>query len=152
MSHALQHPTRDRTALVGAMTATVAVGLPVAAILTADLRDVDVQPGLIDWVFVGGVAVLALATFGALTAWLRRRPAARTGGAGLALAVVALLATPVTFWTMVPVIFGTAGAWLGYRAAVERRRQGRGAAVAATATGLGALAALASVVMYVATS
>jgi hypothetical protein len=150
MNHALENSTRDRTGLVGVLTFVVAVGIPIAAILTADMRDVEIQPGLIDWIFVAGVAAVAVVTFGALTLWVNRKSPARTGGAGLTFAIVALLATPVMFWTMVPVIFGTAGAWLGYLALGAT--EGRPNKVAITATVLGALAALASVAMYIATS
>lgn len=152
MNHALETPTQDRTGFVGILTFLVAVGIPVAAILTADMRDVEVQPGLIDWIFVAGVAAATIATFGALGFWLSRKPHARTGGAALTFAIVAFLATPVTFWTMVPVIFGTAGGWLGYRAVTQNRLEGRSNKVAITAVALGALAALASVAMYIATS
>lgn len=152
MDHALESPARDRTALVGTATFAFAVGIPVVAILTAGMRDVEVQPSLIDWIFVAGVAALTAVTFTGLSLWLRRRPHARTGGAGLAFAVVALLATPVTFWTMVPVIFGAAGAWLGRRALGQDDATGWRKARAVTAVALGALAALASVAMYVATS
>jgi hypothetical protein len=152
MNHALEVPTQDRTRLVGILTFLVAVGIPVAAILTADMRDVEVQPGLIDWLFVAGVAATTIVTYVALALWLRRKPHARTGGAGLAFAIVALLATPVTFWTMVPVIFGTAGGWLGYRAVTQNRSEGRSSTVAVTAVALGVLAALASVAMYIASS
>ena len=152
MNHALEDPTQDRTGLVAILTFLVAVGIPVAAILTADMRAVEVQPGLIDWIFVAGVAAVTIVTFGALAFWLRRKPHARTGGAGLTFAIIAFLATPVTFWTMVPVIFGTAGGWLGYRAVTQNRLEGRSNKVAITAVVLGALAALASVAMYIATS
>lgn len=152
MNHTLKTPTQDRTGLVGILTFLVAVGFPVAAILTADMRDVAVQPGLIDWIFVAGVAAATIVTFGALAFWLSRKPHARTGGAGVTFAIVAFLATPVTFWTMVPVIFGTAGGWLGYRDITQNRLEGRSAKVAITAVALGALSALASVAMYIATS
>lgn len=152
MNHALGGPTPDRTRLVGILTFLVAVGIPVVAILTADMRDVDVQPGLIDWIFVGGVAATTIGTFGALATWLSRRPHARTDRAGLTFAIVAFLATPVTFWTMAPVIFGTAGGWLGYRAVTRSRVEGGATTVAISAVALGSLAALASVAMYIATS
>lgn len=152
MNHALEDPTQDRTGLVGLLTFLVAVGFPVAAILTADMRNVEVQPGLIDWIFVGAVATATVVTFGLLAFWLSRKPHARTGGAGLTFAIVALLATPVTFWTMVPVIFGTAGGWLGYRALTQNKPEGRSNKIPTAAVALGALAALASVAMYIATS
>lgn len=152
MNHALEVPTQDRTGLVGILTFLTAVGIPVAAILTADTRDVEVQPGLIDWIFGAAVAAVTIVTFGALAFWLRRKPNARTGRAALTFAIVALLATPVTFWTMVPVIFGTAGAWLGHGAVTQDRLEGRSNRVAITVVALGALAAIASVAMYIATS
>ena len=152
MSYSVDTESRDRTGLVGVLTLLVAVGLPVAAILTAGVRDVEVEPGLIDWVFVGGVAVVTVLTFGALTLWLNRKPNARTGGVGLAFSVLAILAVPVTFWTMVPLILGTAGAWLGYRGVGQNRAAGRSTRAATTAVVLGALAALASIAMYIATS
>lgn len=154
MNHALEEsPMRgDRTRLVGLLTFIVAVGIPIAAILTADMRDVEVQPGLIDWIFVAGVAAVTVGTFSALVLWLSHKPAARTSRVGLTFAIVAFLATPVTFWTMVPVIFGTAGAWLGYRALTQNKNEDLPNKVAITAIALGALAALASVAMYIATS
>jgi hypothetical protein len=143
--------TRDRTGLVGLLTLLVAVGIPVAAILTAEARAVEIAPGLIDWIFVAGVATCTVITFGALTLWLQRNPRARTGRVGLGFGVVAFLATPVTFWTMVPVIFGTAGAWLGYRDISRHRADGRSKAAIAAIV-LGAVSVLASVAAYAATS
>jgi hypothetical protein len=143
---------RERTALVGAVTFAVAVGLPVTGILTAGVRDVDVEPGLIDWIFVAAVATVTLVTFGALGLWLRRRPRANTAAVGLALGVVAAAASVVAFWTMVPVVLGSAAAWLGllgHRTAAGSRTP---SVIAIGAVALGALAALGSVVMYVATS
>lgn len=153
MNHALEEsPTRDRTGLVGLLTFIVAVGIPIAAILTADMRDVEVEPGLIDWIFVAGVAAVTVVMFVSLVLWLNRQPHARTGGLGLTFAIVAFLATPVTFWTMVPVIFGTAGAWLGYRAFTQNKKEGRSNKIAITAIALGTLSTLASVAIYIATS
>jgi hypothetical protein len=143
---------RDWTALVGALTFAVAVGLPVTGILTAADRDVDVQPGLIDWIFVAAVATITLVTFGALSLWLRRRPRAGTAPVGLALGVVAATASVVAFWTMVPVVLGSAAAWLGVLGHRSAHGSRSSAATAVGAVALGALAALGSAVMYVATS
>lgn len=59
-------------------------------------------------------------------------------------------AAVVAFWTMVPVVFGLAGAWLGLLERQEARSARTGRATVAVV--LGVLAAVSSVVMYVATS
>ena len=143
---------RDRTGLVGGLTFLFAVGIPTAAILTAGMREVEVEPGLIDWIFVGGVAVVTILTFGGLTVWLSRKQDARTTPVGLVFSILAVLTVPVAFWTMLPVILGSAGAWLGYRAIGSNRAAGQPVKAATTAVVLGALAALTSVAMYIATS
>lgn len=142
-------PTRTR--LVAALTLLVAVGLPVAAILTAGIRDVEVQPGAIDWIFVAGVALATVATFGLLVPWGMRH-ARRAATTGFALATIALLLAGVFFWTMVPVIFGSAGAWLGYTARTMPRGTGHRRGLATAAIAIGAVAVLGSVAAYVVTS
>ncbi|HVR33869.1 MAG TPA: hypothetical protein VMS74_14310 [Acidimicrobiia bacterium] len=144
----------SRTPLVAALTFLIAVGLPVAAILTAGLRDVEVQPGAIDWILVAGVAVVTIATFALLVPWAQRDPEStgRAAKTGFALSASGLAVSVILFWTMVPVIFGSAGAWLGHTAR-ERSKSGqrlRGLATAAII--IGAFAALGSVAAYIATS
>lgn len=142
----------DHLRLVGGLTTLVAVGLPVAAILTADARDVEVAPGAVDWIFVGLVASFTIATFAYLVPWILRGGPRRTARSAITLSASALVLASTFFWTMVPVAFGTAGSYLAWH---ERRledgtRPGRGLTV--TATVLGTIAALGSVVAYVATS
>lgn len=95
--------------------------------------------------FICGVlAVVAVAIFGALVpAGLRgitSRPG-RWSGWALTVGIVALVATPVAFWSGLPVVLGTAAALLG--AAGRQGAGGRGRATAAL--WLGAFAAVASV-------
>jgi hypothetical protein len=71
---------------------------------------------------------------------------------GLALGVVAAAASVVAFWTMVPVVLGSAAAWLGVLGHRSAHGSRSSAATAVGAVALGALAALGSAVMYVATS
>jgi hypothetical protein len=142
----------NRTALVGALTFLVAVGLPIGGILTADMRDVAVRPGLIDWIFVAGVAVLCVLTFSLLLLWLRGRPQANPARVGLVLSLVALAASIVAFWTMVPVVLGSAAAWIGVLGRDAATRSGTSAATATVALVVGVVAAVGSVVMYVVTS
>lgn len=142
-----QEASARRPGTVGAITLLVAAGLPIAAIMTANVRGVEVQPGLIDWVLVAGIALTAVATFLLLLPWAART-SGRATGVGLVLSVVALLSSFFFFWTMVPVIFGTAGAWLGYSV---KGIQGRSKRPALLAVAMGALAAVASVVAYIAT-
>jgi MFS family permease len=142
-------PTRTR--LVAALTLLVAVGLPVAAILTAGIRDVEVQPGAIDWILVAGVALVTVATFGLLVPWATGH-ARRAATTGFALAATALLLTGLFFWTMVPVIFGSAGAWLGYTARTMPQGTGPRRGLATAAIAIGAVAVLGSVAAYVVTS
>lgn len=146
----LAKPTRIRP--IAGLTFLIAVGLPVAAILTAGMRGADVPPGLVDWIFVAAVAVLTLATYGLLVPWASRATVRRAATTGLALSISALLLSAMFFWTMVPVIFGSAGAWLGHTAR-HAARGGRGhAGVPTSAMLVGALAALGSVAAYIATS
>jgi hypothetical protein len=139
-----------RTRLVAVLTLLVAVGLPVAAILTAGVRDVEVQPGAVDWIFTAGVAVVTLATFGLLVPWSARHTK-RAARSGLALSIAALLLSVMFFWTMVPVIFGSAGAWLGYTARKTSEGVGRRTGLATTAIAIGTVAALGCVAAYIAT-
>jgi len=148
----------DRSAqrrLVAAATILIAVGLPVTAILTADIRGVETQPGLIDWIFVATVAVVAVATFGILVPRAERstpaRPA-RSATLGLALSLGALVLSVILFWTMIPLIFGSAGAWLGYLARGHARDAGHPTGRATTAVVLGLVTVLWTVAAYVATS
>jgi hypothetical protein len=134
------------------LTFLVAVGLPIGGILTADMRDVAVRPGLIDWIFVAGVAVLSVLTFGLLLLWLRGRPHANPARVGLVLSLVALAASIVAFWTMVPVVLGSAAAWLGVLGRDAATRSGTSPAKATVALVVGLVAAAGSVVMYVITS
>lgn len=133
---------------LGVITFLIAVGLPIAAIATAGVRGAEIDPGLIDWALVGVVAVMALTTFALLLPWAAMARG-RATIVGVTLSTVALLASFVFFWTMVPVIFGTAGAWLGYSA---MGAPGRPRAAGLVSMVLGALAAVASVVAYIATS
>ena len=133
---------------LGAVTFLVAVGLPIAAIATAGVRGAEIEPGPIDWALVALVALLALATFALLLPWAARAPG-RATAVGVTLSTVALVASFVFFWTMVPVIFGSAGAWLGYSATGA---PGRSRAAGMISMAMGALAAVASVVAYIATS
>ncbi|HEX5533666.1 MAG TPA: hypothetical protein VFX33_07995 [Actinomycetales bacterium] len=149
---ARQNTRLNRTALVGALTFLVAAGLPVTGILTADMRDVAVRPGLIDWIFVSGVAVLSVLTFGLLVRWLRRRPHANPARVGLVLSLIAMAASIVAFWTMVPVVLGSAAAWLGVLGRDAATRSRTSAAEATIALVVGVVAAVGSAVMYVVTS
>jgi hypothetical protein len=126
--------------------------MPIAAILTAGARNVEVQPGAIDWIFVAGVAVTTALIFGLLVPWALRDSAnaSRMAKTGLSLSSIAMIVFPLLFWTMIPVISGAAGAWLGYEARQSDAEGRKWIAVAAIL--LGGLAALASVAAYVATS
>ncbi len=140
--------TTNHIRSVGILTFLVAVGLPIVGILTADLRGAEVAPGVGDWVFVGVVGLIAIATFTLLVPPLvrRGRPAA-----GLVVSVIAFVTSFVAFWTMVPLILGGAGALVGYQT-------GRGEAdtsrrvVATAAVVLGAIAVIGSVAATIATS
>jgi len=100
--------------------------------------------------FICGVlAVIAVAVFGALVPAGLRGIASRPGrwsGWALTTGIVALLATPVSFWSGLPVLLGTAAAVLG----VAGRRTGTGGRGLPTAAlTVGAFAAVASVVIAV---
>lgn len=138
--------------LVGALTAVVAIGLPVAAILTAGARDVEVAPGAIDWIFVGGVAAFTAGTFALLVPWCLRGGSRRQARSAISLSVTAVVLTSVAFWTMVPLALGVAGSYLGTVVRSQRRATGEPHRVPTTAIVLGALAALGSVAAYIATS
>ncbi len=133
---------------VGGATLLIAVGLPVAAILTAGMRQVEVQPGLIDWLFVAAVALVTIATFGVLVPRVQLRPPARAVRTALVMTVLALVLTPFAFWTMVPLILGSAGAWIAHTVTADRGRT----RLASAAIMLGVLAGVLSVAGYIATS
>lgn len=139
--------TPDRRRFVGALVLLLAMGLPIGAILTAGVRDVEVQPGLVDWIFVGLVAVVTVATFGLLVPWAERRHKSAT--VALILSGVALALVPLAFWTMAPLILGAAGAQV---AATSTGADGRRGRLATAAIVVGGMAALASVAGYIATS
>ena len=101
-----QTATLKHRKAVGIVTFLAAIGVPIVGILTADARGAEVSPGLGDWIFVGIVAAIALATFGLLVPWALDRRGSLTGGA--ALSGLAFLASFVAFWTMVPLILGAA--------------------------------------------
>jgi hypothetical protein len=133
---------------VGIVTFLLAVGMPIVGILTAGIRGSDVEPGVVDWVFVGVVALIAIATFSLLVPRLVRRSGPT---AGLILSLVAFVTSFVAFWTMVPLILGAAGAVVGYEA--TRGDAGTPARIgAAAAVILGAIAVIGSVVATLATS
>jgi len=82
--------------------------------------------------FICGVlAVVAVCLFAGLVPPALRGVAERAGrwsGWALALGILAVLFTPVAFWSGLPVVVGTAGAVIGVAA---RRASGRGLATAA---------------------
>lgn len=144
----------SRARLVAGLTVLVAVGLPVAGILTADARDVQVSPGVGDWIFVALVAVVAVATFGLLLPWSLRGQDRQTRvvKSGLTLSIIAFVLSFMFFWTMIPVIFGSAGAWLGYQERERAKGTGQPRRAATAVVVIGAIAAIASVAGTVATS
>jgi cytochrome bd-type quinol oxidase subunit 2 len=143
-----------RARLVAGLTFLVAVGLPVAGILTADAREAEVSPGAGDWVFVALVAVVTAATFALLVPWSLRGEDGqnRRVKSGLTLSISAFLLSIVLFWTMLPVVFGSAGAWLGYLTREDANAGQRQTRMATAAIVIGGIATLASIVGYVATS
>ncbi len=98
--------------------------------------------------------MVTIVTFALLVPWAQRDPenSGRAAKIGLALSASALAVSVILFWTMVPVIFGAAGAWLGHTAGegAQSGRSRRGLATAATVIGI--FAALGSVAAYIATS
>jgi hypothetical protein len=151
-THSTETKQPGRTGLVATLTFLAAVGLPAAAILTAGIRGTEVPPGVIDWIFIAAVAVLTIATFGLLVPWASHTSARRATTTGLTLSISALILSVLFFWTMVPVILGSAGAWLGYTARQARPGNQRRTGAATAAILVGALAALGSVAAYIATS
>lgn len=130
-------------------TFVLAVGIPIAGILTADARGVEVSPGLGDWIFVAIIAAIAASTFAFLVPWVLKGDGSRTGG--LVLSGVAFVTSFVAFWTMVPLILGAAGVLVGYEtrlSTADGRRRGLGLA----AMVLGTIATVVSVVGTIATS
>lgn len=144
-----QTGTFGHTKTVGLITFLVAVGIPIIGILTADARGAEVSPGVGDWVFVGIVAAIALATFALLVPWALGGDGSRT--AGVALSVFAFVTAFVAFWTMVPLVLGAAGAFIGYetrQTSESKSRQRLGLA----ATVLGVIAVVVSIAATIATS
>lgn len=95
------------------------------------------------------VAVVALGVYGLLLPAGLRDIAARPGfwsGWALALGIVSVLATPVSFWSGLPVVVGTAGALLG---AAGHRSAPAGRGLATTALVLNILAVVATLAMSV---
>ena len=148
-AHMNQTGTFKHRKTVGLVTFLVAVGMPVVGILTADARGAEVSPGVGDWIFVGIVAAIALATFALLVPWALGGEGSRT--AGVALSAFAFVTSFVAFWTMVPLILGAAGALIGYetrQTSDSESKQRFGLA----ATVLGVIAAVVSVAATIATS
>jgi len=142
-------PAVKQRKTIAIATFVLAVGIPIAGILTADARGAEVSPGLGDWIFVAIVGAVAAATFAFVVPWALKGNGSRTGG--LALSGFAFLASFVAFWTMVPLILGAAGALIGYETRNEAEggtRRGLGLA----AMVLGTIAAVVSVVATIATS
>jgi hypothetical protein len=94
------------------------------------------------------IAVVAIGLYGALLPAGLRGIGARTArwsGWALALGIVALVATPVSFWSGLPVLLGTAGAVLGSagrQAAPTKRGRPTAAVVVGTVATVASLALL----------
>jgi hypothetical protein len=96
-------------------------------------------------------AVLAIGIFGFLVPAGLRGVANRAGlwsGWALVLGIVGLVIIPVTFWSGVPLLLGTAAVLLG-SAGRQAMAAGRGRGVASWALGLGAFAIVACLVMAI---
>lgn len=93
------------------------------------------------------LVVVAAGLYGLLLpAGLRGVAAGRWSGAALTLGIVALVLTPVSFWSGLPLVVGTAAAVLG---AAGRRTATTGRGRATAAVVLGVLAVVACLVMSV---
>jgi hypothetical protein len=134
----------SRTWIVGAITFVVAVGFPLIGILTAEAREVEVMPGTVDYVFVALIALVTLLIFGLV---VPRGIQGNTGRTGLILSILAVV-TVVAFWTMLPIILGAAGALLGYEARSGTGSTEPGSRMPMIAIVLGALAVVATLIIY----
>ena len=148
-THPNETVTSAQARTAGIATFLLAVGMPIIGILTANARGAETAPGLGDWVFVGIVGLAAIGTFTLLVPWALRDNGSRTGG--LIVSTIGFATSFIAFWTMLPLILGAAGAFIGYKtlhdgAAGSRR----GMAVAAIALGL--IAMVVSVAATIATS
>jgi hypothetical protein len=83
------------TKTAGIITFLLAVGIPIVGILTADARGAEVAPGPGDWVFVGIVGAIAIATFTLLVPWALRGKGSNT--VGIVVSVFAFVTAFVTF-------------------------------------------------------
>ena len=92
---------------------------------------------------------MTIATFALLVPWARRRP--HIYRIALTLSISALVLC-VAFWTMLPVILGSAGVLLGMLGRDVSYSSGHGSRQAQAAVVIGALAVLASLAAYVVTS
>jgi MFS family permease len=92
---------------------------------------------------IGVAAVVAAVVFaGLVPKALRAIREERTTAArwGLAHSLVALVLTPMGFWSGLPLIVGTAGAWLGRRTREQREAAGSPTGTATAAVVIGGLA------------
>jgi hypothetical protein len=114
---------------------------------------VTVVGGTLSWLFadsvaegaveVAFIALLTAAIFGLVVARGLRHEA--SGGRGIAMGAIGLLAVPVAFWSGIPLVLGAGATLLGQ--AGRRADQGSGKAIAAFV--LGALTLIGYVAVYV---
>ena len=147
-AHAPTIGTVNKNRRMAGWVLLIAAGLPIAGILTAGLRQTDVAPGLVDWLFVVAIALITAATYGLAVPRVQRLEKSRALKVALGMAVVALALVPVAFWTMLPLIIGSAAAWIAYTVSEGARRT----ALAWTVLTIGCLAAALSAVGYVVSS
>ena len=147
-AHVAEVGTNNANRQVAGVVLLIAAGLPVAGILTAGIRRAEVAPGLIDWVFVAAIVIVTLATFGLMVPRVQRLAKHRALGVALAMALVGLALLPIAFWTMLPLIIGSAGAWIAYTVSGDGRRTG----VAWAGIVIGGVSGLLSAVGYVVSS
>lgn len=146
----------DTTSIVGPVVATTAV--TVISLLWAFFVNSPWKSRPADWGIdpgAGLVDILWLAAFtalgvGVIYGVVARRALAgtpqRAARVGLILAVVAIPLSVIAFWTGVPIVMGSAAAFLGFDA---RKRLGEATASSTAAIVLGLLVAAASVFLCI---
>src|SRR5262249_5775343 len=147
MTTAIQTETARATTkaphvLVTAILATLGAAATAWYGAYGDSRRIAEQVNAVPFL-IGADVVISALVFGLLVPWAAGR-GSRAAGWGLATGIVAIVATPLAFWSGVPLLFGAAGVLLGLAA-----RRAAGGKMATSAIVVGAVSMTLATAMVV---